>query len=71
MFYHEYSSYYVTKDKIKVTEKKKKTASQTEVPRPNRILRRVQQCAFYNKLTRWLFHILKFENKCPKENSTI
>lgn len=52
MFYHEYSSYYVTKDKIKVTEKKKKTASQTEVPRPNRILRRVQQCAFYNKLTR-------------------
>ena len=24
MFYHEYSSYYVTKDKIKVSEKKKK-----------------------------------------------
>ena len=24
MFYHEYSSYYVTKDKIKVTGKKKK-----------------------------------------------
>ena len=41
----------ITKDKIKVT-KKKKPAFQTEVPRPNKILRWFQQCAFCNKLTR-------------------